>query len=122
MCVKLDHAIWSRKYLPYAGNDSIFAVISEITGFCGAVVVPLALAAISFILFRTAAEEELDMRRRVYISGAAFMLLFQGLFHISVNIGLLPVTGITLPFVSFGGCSVISGALLIGISFSAMRK
>ena len=119
--IKTDNAIWSRKYLPFSGNDSVFAVISEITGFAGAAITLLAISCIAFILFRSSADPEYSMSRKLYISGTAFMLLFQGFFHISVNIGLVPVSGITLPFVSCGGSSVISGALMLGISFSAMR-
>ena len=50
------------------------------------------------------------------------MIVFQSFLHISVNIGLLPVTGITMVFISYGGSSMLSGALLTGIAFSALNS
>ena len=49
------------------------------------------------------------------------MLIFQSFLHISVNLGIFPVTGITLVFVSYGGSSMISGSILLGLALSALN-
>ena len=57
----------------------------------------------------------------IFVISAGFMMIFQSFLHISINIGLFPITGITLLFVSYGGSSIISGALLAGIALSAIN-
>ena len=120
--VKSVNATWSKSYLPFAYNDSAFATISETVGMVGASIIPLAFLAVGIILIRLAEDIKHDEAAQLYVKGAAFMIVFQSFLHISVNIGLLPVTGITMVFISYGGSSMLSGALLTGIAFSALNS
>lgn len=120
--VKSSNAHWSKSYLPFSYNDSVFASVCESIGAVGAVFIPIAFLLIFYLLSKETEKRELDSERGLFIQGAAFMLVFQSFLHISVNLGLAPVTGITMPFVSYGGSSMISGCLLLGTVFSAMRN
>ncbi|MBQ7395793.1 MAG: FtsW/RodA/SpoVE family cell cycle protein [Lentisphaeria bacterium] len=120
--VKSSNAHWSRSYLPFAYNDSAFATMCETTGALGAWLTPAAFMAIFYLLCREADKRELPDAQKLYVRGAAFMVVFQSFLHISVNLGIVPVTGITLLFVSYGGSSMISGCLLLGLAFSALKS
>ena len=119
--VKSANATWSQSYLPFAYNDSVFATITETLGMVGASLIPLAFLTIGIMLIRLAEKNRLEECASLYVKGAAFMIVFQSFLHMSVNLGILPMTGITMVFVSYGGSSMISGALLIGIAFSALN-
>ncbi len=101
-------------YLPEPHNDFIFAVISEELGFIGAVVL---LALFGVILWRglRAAAGCPDEFGRLLATGLTVMLVGQALVNISVVIGLLPTKGIPLPFVSYGGSSLLINLLAVGI-------
>ena len=118
--VKSANAVWSRGYLPFASNDSAFAAITEALGAVGASLIPLGFLALAGILFFSGDKLEKYPDRRLYVISAGFMMIFQSFLHISINLGLFPITGITLLFVSYGGSSIISGALLTGIALSAL--
>lgn len=101
-------------YLPEntAFTDSIVAVYLEEFGYIGGVVLILSIL---FFLWRGIgiANRMSDLEGKYLVLGLISWIVFQSLFNISVNIGLLPLTGITLPFISYGGSSMIS--LFIGI-------
>ncbi|MBO5991220.1 MAG: FtsW/RodA/SpoVE family cell cycle protein, partial [Lentisphaeria bacterium] len=118
--VKSADAVWSRGYLPFASNDSAFAAITETLGAVGASLIPLGFLALAGILFVSGDKLEKYPDRRIYVIAAGFMMVFQSFLHISINLGLFPITGITLLFVSYGGSSMVSGALLAGIALSAL--
>ena len=118
--VKSSDAVWSRGYLPFASHDSAFAAIAESLGAVGASLIPLGFLAIAGIMFLSGDKLENHPDRRLFVTGAGFMTVFQSFLHISINLGLFPITGITLLFVSYGGSSIISGALLTGIALSAL--
>ena len=119
--VKSSNAVWSRNYLPFAYNDSAFAAICETTGAVSAALIPAAFLAMGLFLIRTAEKNQLPSDRKLLVTGASFMLIFQSFLHVSVNLGLFPVTGITLVFVSYGGSSMLSGSLLLGLVLSALN-
>ena len=119
--VKSNNAVWSRSYLPFAYNDSAYAAICETIGAVGAAFIPAAFLAAGLILVKTAEKNKLPDDRKLFVAGAAFMLIFQSFLHISVNLGIFPVTGITLVFVSYGGSSMISGSILLGLALSALN-
>lgn len=102
------------KFLPEAQNDFIFAVISEELGFMGVVLVFF----FYFILFARsiyALRKSNDDFAIFVILGALGLIFIQMFINIGMNIGLLPVVGISLPFVSYGGSSILASFILIGI-------
>ncbi len=108
-------------FLPEAQTDFIFSVIGEELGFVGT---SLILILYSLLIFRLAL---IAYRARgeftSYISlGIALIFLIQVCVNVGAAIGLLPVTGVTLPLVSYGGSSLIANFLLIGIAESAARS
>jgi len=110
-----------RNYLPQAYNDSIYPIIIEEYGlFGGAMIIFLYLV----FLFRCIR----IFRRCPYAFGAflalalSFTLVIQALANMAVNVGLFPVTGVTLPLVSMGGSSFLFTCLSIGIILSVARN
>lgn len=109
------------KFLPERHTDFIFASLVEELGFLGGVLVLglyVALAA-GLVGAAWAARDRVD---RLVIGSAAGWLFFQSAINIMMNLGLAPVTGITLPFLSSGGSSMISSAAILGLALSAIKK
>lgn len=108
--------------VPVKESDFIFSVIGEEIGFIGAVIVVLI---IFFILMRCIyiAKNSRDSYGSFLVIGLTGMMAFHFIENISMSIGLLPVTGIPLPFVSQGGSSMIANYIAVGIILSvSMRK
>ncbi|MEZ4770783.1 MAG: rod shape-determining protein RodA [Caldilineales bacterium] len=102
--------------------DFIFSVIAEELGFVGALILIVLLAVLLLRLF-TIADQARDNFGRYLVVGIAAMIMFQGIVSIGMNLGLLPVTGITLPFISYGGSSLLTLMIGIGLAESvAMRS
>ncbi len=108
-------------FLPEAQTDFIFAVIAEELGFIGVVVV---LVLYFFIFWRL-----LDIARQAQDEFATYMvlgiiLLFfsQILINLGAAAGFMPVVGVTLPFLSYGGSSLVINLLLVGVAMSALQK
>ena len=107
------------KFLPDDESDFIFASISEQLGFAGAL---LLIIIYLFTFFRIIFLARItDHFGNLIIMGILSYLLVQFFVNIGMNIGLVPVTGITLPFVSYGGSSLITILILIGIVFAFKR-
>lgn len=102
------------RFLPEAQTDFIFSVIGEELGMAGIGVVLFLFAIIFWRLYSLAKNADDDFMAAV-ACGAALMLFSQFFINVGANIGLLPVTGVTLPFISYGGSSLIINLLLIGI-------
>ncbi len=100
--------------LPKRHTDMIFAVLSEELGFVG-VLVYLALFTLLIIRMLFLAKRLRGTMGAYIAVGAAAVFLFQGLENMGMCMGLLPVIGLTLPFMSYGGSSVVSLFLLIGV-------
>ena len=108
-------------FLRVRHTDFIFAVTAEELGFLGAVAM---IALLFFLLWRTLRVAELarDTFGKLIASGMAGLILFQSVINIGMNLGLMPVTGIPLPFVSYGGSSFLTLMLGMGLVESvAMR-
>ncbi len=102
--------------------DFIFSVIAEELGFVGALILMILLLVLLWRLF-TIADQARDYFGRYIVVGVTGMILFQTIVSIGMNLGLLPVTGITLPFISYGGSSLLTVMLGIGLAESvAMRN
>jgi len=118
----LTHGTQSQlHFLRVRHTDFIFAVTAEELGFLGAVVM---IGLLFFILWRTlrVAEKSRDPFGRLITAGVAAVILFQSVINIGMNLGLMPVTGIPLPFVSYGGSSFLTLMLGMGLVESvAMR-
>lgn len=109
-------------FLRVRHTDFIFAVTAEELGLLGAVVM---MGLLVLVLWRTlrVAERSRDMLGRLIAAGVAAVILFQSVVNIGMNLGLMPVTGIPLPFVSYGGSSLLTLMLAIGLVESvAMRR
>ncbi len=107
-------------FLPEAQTDFIFAVIGEELGFVGAAVLLLLYILLLWRLIRIARACQ-DEFSAYTVLGIALLLCTQVVINIGGTIGLLPVTGVPLPFVSYGGSSLIITWLLIGIAQSMLH-
>ena len=101
-------------FLRIQKTDFIFSVLGEELGFIGAVLVFLLFALLLIRGLRIAAQSQ-DEFGRLLATGIVMMFLVQIFVNIGVNIRLLPVTGIPLPFISFGGSSLISSLIALGL-------
>lgn len=104
-------------YLPTKHTDFIFSVISEEVGFIGAMLVVAALFLLVYKCFRTAQKADNAFGRYICV-GVGAMLLFHIFENVGMCIGLMPVTGIPLPFVSYGGSSLLTNMVAIGLVLS----
>lgn len=100
--------------LPVQDTDFVFAILAEELGFVGGVVVLLLFVALIWRVL-TAGWRSKDPFGTIFACGVAAMLLFQVFVNVGMVIGIMPVTGIPLPFISNGGASLISIALALGI-------
>jgi cell division protein FtsW len=107
-------------YLPEAANDSIFAILAEKFGFVG-VAVLLSLFIALFTRFKNIMERTSDDFTRLVTTGVLAWLSTQAIINIGAMIGLLPLKGITLPFISYGGTSVVFVAAAVGLVFNISR-
>ncbi|MGG4141563.1 FtsW/RodA/SpoVE family cell cycle protein [Paenibacillus algorifonticola] len=105
------------KFIPYPYSDSIFAVIGEEFGFQGAAVLLLLYFLLIYRIIIIAFKCH-DLRASYMTIGIASMFVFQIFQNIGMMIGLMPITGITLPFISYGGTSLLLNMISIGIVFS----
>jgi cell division protein FtsW len=101
-------------YLPEPHNDFIYAVISEELGFAGATIVIACFCVITWRGLRTSLRAP-DRFGAFLALGLTTMVAFQAFFNVSVVLGLLPTKGIPLPFVSYGGSSLLINLLGMGI-------
>ncbi|HVU59956.1 MAG TPA: putative peptidoglycan glycosyltransferase FtsW [Candidatus Saccharimonadales bacterium] len=116
----LGSGVQAYGYLPEAANDSIFAIYAEKFGFIGAALL-LALFVALFARLKHIAERAPDVFSQLLVVGVMSWLSVQSLINIGAMIGVLPLKGITLPFVSYGGTSVIFALAAIGLAFQVSR-
>ncbi|MFL2882948.1 MAG: FtsW/RodA/SpoVE family cell cycle protein [Pelagibacteraceae bacterium] len=107
--------------VPEAHTDYIIAIISE---EYGSIISILLISIFLYIVFRiikiTISENDSDLK--LSLCGLATLLIFQTFIHIGVNTSLLPTTGMTLPFLSYGGSSLIGSAILAGVILNYTKK
>lgn len=116
----LGNSVQAFGYLPEAENDSIFAIYAEKFGFLG-VTVLLALFLAFFARIKRVMERAPDDFSRLLVTGILVWLAMQSLINIGAMLGVLPLKGITLPFISYGGTSVVFVMALVGMVFHISR-
>ncbi|MBI2588089.1 rod shape-determining protein RodA [Candidatus Berkelbacteria bacterium] len=104
-------------FLPVASTDFIFAGFAESTGFLGSLILISILFLLVYRLFRTAALAQ-DRFGYFFALTVGILWLFQIFINVGMNLAMLPVTGVPLPFVSYGGSALISSFIVIGIAQS----
>lgn len=109
------------RFLKVRHTDFIFSVISEEFGLVGALLIILVLA---FIIWRClrAARMARDVSGAMIAYGMAILIFFQGVVNIGVNLNLVPVSGLPLPFISYGGSGLTSLMLGIGLVESVVMR
>ena len=112
-------------YLPEAHNDYILAIIGEEAGFVGTVLFFLVFAMLIYSAFRIA-EQATDRRGALMASGSAVILAVQFLINALGILNVFPMTGKPLPFISYGGSSIIVSLMLVGlilrVSYESARR
>ena len=108
-------------YLPEPQTDFIFSIICEEFGIVGAIIITSLFIIIFYRCIKISLKET-NLFKKYLSFGLSFMLIFQSLLNTSIIIGLLPVTGITLPFVSYGGTSLIISFIFMGIVLNISRN
>jgi len=104
-------------YFPEMQTDFIFAVFASNFGLIGSILLIFLIVFFNINLI-TSVNKTTNMCDKYAISGIIAVLLFQQIQNISMTIGLLPIMGITLPFISYGGSSLLSYMMLLGIIFN----
>lgn len=104
-------------WLPEGHTDFIFSIICEETGFIGATVLLLLILSM-FVIIIYMSKFKKNIFCKFTIVGLGFLIAFQSFLNIMVTTGLFPVTGVTLPFISYGGTSLIISCSMIGIILS----
>ncbi len=107
--------------VPEAHTDYIIAIISEEFGSILSIMIVLIFLYISYKVIKICIKEENEFIR-LSLSGLSSLLIFQTFIHIGVNTSLLPTTGMTLPFLSYGGSSLIGSAILAGMILNFTKK
>jgi cell division protein FtsW len=107
-------------FLPEPHNDFIFAMIAEEWGFAGIVLLVVLFAAIALIGYRIARQAP-DLFGFLLAIGMTNLIVLQAFLHMGVNLALLPTTGITLPFFSFGRSSLLVSLIAVGLLMNIAR-
>ncbi len=107
-------------YLPEAANDSIFAVIAEVLGFVGTLTV-LVLFGFLFVRMLRIMEKSANIYLQLIVAGVLGWLISHTIINIGAMLGLMPLTGITLPFLSLGGTSLVMIMAMLGLVFNISR-
>ena len=103
-----------KESVPEAHTDYIIAIISEEYGSIVSICIVFIFLYISFRIIKNSLMQD-DRLIKISLCGLATLLIFQAFIHLGVNTSLIPTTGMTLPFLSYGGSSLIGSALLAGI-------
>ena len=107
-------------YLPEAYNDFIFSVVGEELGFIGVISVAIMFVSFIFIGFKMA----ISLKSRVgsiMISTIIFAIGFQAFMNMGVVLGVLPTKGLNLPFISYGGSSMVANLAALGLVFACLK-
>lgn len=114
MGIGLGHSRQSDLFLPESYGDFIFSILGEELGLAGTITVLFAYLFL-FVICLIIAKKSQDKFGQLLVFGLGFNILLSAFINAGVVTGLLPTTGITLPFISFGGTSIILFAVSAGI-------
>ena len=103
-----------KESVPEAHTDYVIAIISEEYGSIVSMMIILIFLYISFRIIKNCFNQE-DQLIKISLCGLATLLIFQTFIHAGVNTNLIPATGMTLPFLSYGGSSLMGSAILAGV-------
>ena len=115
------HGLQKFGYLPEPHNDFILAMIGEEWGFIGVLAVIAAFTAFALIGYRIARQAQ-DQFGFLLAVGLTNLVVVQALLHMAVNMAVVPTTGFTLPFISYGGSSVLVCLAAVGILLNIARR
>jgi cell division protein FtsW len=115
------HGMQKFGYLPEPHNDFILAMIGEEWGFAGVLAVIIAFTALALIGYRIARQAD-DLFGFLLAIGLTNLIAIQALLHVAVNLAVLPTTGVTLPFMSYGRSSLLVCLASIGILVNIARR
>ena len=101
-------------YFPEASTDFIFAVYASCFGLVGSILLLLVIFYFDYCIFSLSRKKTRNINKYI-LGGILGMILYQQIQNIGMTIGLLPITGITLPFISYGGSSLLSYMFIIGL-------
>jgi len=119
--VGLGQSRQKYEYLPAATTDSIFAVVAEELGFVGAVVILLAFLFLIWRGFKIASQAPDDFGRLLAV-GITSWIGFQALVNLGAMVALIPLTGVPLPFISYGGSSLVLALAGMGILINISKQ
>ncbi len=108
-------------YIPEVSTDSIFSVVGEEFGFLGALVL---IFAIGFVVYRgfTIAERAPDRFGKLIASGLTLWIGAQAVVNLAAMVSLIPLTGVPLPFISYGGSALLANLVAVGILLNISRQ
>ncbi len=110
-----------KNRVPEAHTDYIISVISEEFGVIAIILILLLFLIFIYSVFKKVYLEN-DEKTKLILVGSISLILMQAMIHIGVNIRLFPTTGMTLPFISYGGSSIISISILSGIILNLTKR
>lgn len=116
----LGHGFSKYSYLPESHTDFAFAVFCQETGFIGALIIFLLLIAMAFYFIKIALRTQ-DNFGKMLVCGIMLLIVGQAAGNIAMVVGLLPVIGFPLPFISYGGTSLILNMTCMGLVISVDR-
>lgn len=117
----LFNSIQKHFYLPEPQTDFIFSIISEELGILGILIVATLFISIFYRCIKIAIKCD-NLFGKYLVFGITFQLAFQTLLNLAVVVGLVPITGVTLPFLSYGGSSLILSLISMGIILNVSRN
>lgn len=117
----LGNSIQKHFYLPEPQTDFIFAIISEELGFVGIIIIASCYIVLFYNVIKISLETK-DLFGKYLSFGLILELILQTLLNLLVVVGLIPVTGVTLPFLSYGGSSLLTCLIMIGIILNIAKN
>jgi Bacterial cell division membrane protein len=111
-----------RDFLPAPYNDFIFAIIAEEYGMIGAFLLLFGFSVLLFRGYLRIARDAPDPLGLVLAVGFTTLVVVYGFVHAAVACGLLPVTGLPMPFVSYGGTSMVANGIMVGVLLNISRQ